>query len=40
MPSDDEYTWLVDLNKDGKQDLLWHHPFTAEPHRLMTLIAR
>ena len=25
---DEEYTWLTDLNKDGKQDILMHHPFT------------
>ena len=25
---DEEYTWLVDLNRDGKQDILMHHPFT------------
>ena len=28
VPNDEEYTWLVDLNKDGKQDVLMHHPFT------------
>ena len=28
IPNDEEYTWLVDLNKDGKQDILMHHPFT------------
>ena len=28
MPNDEEYTWLVDLNKDGMQDMLMHHPFT------------
>ena len=28
LPNDEEYTWLVDLNKDGKQDILMHHPFT------------
>ena len=28
LPHDEEYTWLVDLNKDGKQDLFMHHPFT------------
>ena len=27
-PNDEEYTWLVDLNKDGKQDIIMHHPFT------------
>ena len=29
LPNDEEYTWLVDLNKDGVQDLLMHHPFTS-----------
>ena len=38
--SSDEYTWLVDLNKDGKQDILMHHPSATEPHRLTMLIAR
>jgi hypothetical protein len=28
VPNDGEYTWLVELNKDGKQDILMHHPFT------------
>ena len=28
MPNDEEYTWLVDLNKDGMQDILMHHPLT------------
>ena len=28
VPNDEEYTWLVDLNKDGVQDILMHHPFT------------
>ena len=28
LPNDEEYTSLVDLNKDGVQDLLMHHPFT------------
>jgi hypothetical protein len=27
LPNDEEYTWLVDLNMDGKQDVLMHHPF-------------
>ena len=29
VPNDEEYTWLVDLNQDGKQDVLMHHPFTS-----------
>ena len=28
QPNDEEYTWLVDLNRDGKQDVLMHHPVT------------
>ena len=28
VPNDEEYIWLVDLNKDGVQDLLMHHTFT------------
>ena len=39
MPNE-EYTWLVDLNKDGVQDILMHHPSTTKPHRVMILIAR
>ena len=35
-----KYTWLVDLNQDGKQDILLHHPPTTGPHRLTMLIAR
>ena len=29
MPNE-EYTWLVDLNKDGKQDVLMHHLSTID----------
>ena len=35
-----EYTWLVDLNEDGKQDILMHHPSTTDPHQVTVLIAR
>ena len=28
IPNDEEYTWIVDLNKDGRQDILMHYPFT------------
>lgn len=28
IPNDEEYIWLVDLNKDGVQDILMHYPFT------------
>jgi hypothetical protein len=40
VPKGQEYTWLVDLNNDGKQDVLLHHPSTTEPHRVTMLIAR
>ncbi len=40
IPNDEEYTWLVDLNRDGKQDLLMHHASTTEPHRVTMLVAR
>jgi hypothetical protein len=44
LPYDERNTWLVDLNKDGKQDLLMHHaPTDHAPtgtHRLTMLIAR
>ena len=36
----EEYTWLVDLNRDGVQDVLMHHPSTTESHRLTMLIAQ
>ena len=39
MPNQ-EYTWLVDLDNDGRHDILMHHPSTTEPHRLTMLIAR
>ena len=28
LPNDAEFTWLTDLNRDGKQDIVMHHPFT------------
>jgi hypothetical protein len=44
LPPDERYTRLVDLNRDGKQDLLVHLKPTERaperPHRLTTLIAR
>ena len=39
IPHDEEYTWLVDLNNDGVQDVLMHHHST-EPRRLTMLVAR
>ncbi len=40
IPNDEEYTWLVDLNRDGKQDVLMHHASTTEPQRVTLLVAR
>ena len=28
LPNDEEYTWLTDINRDGRQDIVMHHPFT------------
>jgi hypothetical protein len=40
VPYADESSWLEDLNKDGKQDIVMHHSSASEPHRLIILIAR
>ena len=33
VPNDGEYTWLADLNRDGRQDIVMHHPFSLrDPH--------
>jgi hypothetical protein len=40
VPRDEEFTWMVDLNRDGRQDVLMHHPSTCEPHRVTLLIAQ
>lgn len=39
MPADEEFTWLVDLDRNGKQDVLIHHPFTTGAQRVTLLIA-
>lgn len=39
MPNE-EYTWLVDLDADGRQDLIMHHTSAGEPNRLTLLLAR
>lgn len=39
LPDDERNTRLVDLNDDGKQDILVYNTFT-KPHRLTTLVAR
>jgi hypothetical protein len=40
VPGDERNSWLTDLNRDGKQDILMHHASTTEPHRVTLLIAR
>ncbi|RKU22771.1 hypothetical protein C6499_19410 [Candidatus Poribacteria bacterium] len=40
IPNNEEYTWLVDLNKDNKQDILMYHPSTTVPHQVTLLIAQ
>ena len=33
VPNDEEYVWLADLDRDGRQDIVMHHPFTRrDPH--------
>ena len=29
VSNEEEYTWMTDLNRDGKQDIIMHHPFTT-----------
>ncbi len=40
LPADERNTLLVDLNRDGKQDIFIHTPSTTEPNRVTLLIAR
>ncbi len=28
LPADEEYAWMTDLNRDGRQDIVMHHPLT------------
>lgn len=28
LPDDEEFAWMTDLNRDGRQDIVMHHPFT------------
>ena len=39
LPDDERNTWLVDLDHDGKQDLLAHHPSSEGSHSLTILMA-
>jgi hypothetical protein len=40
LPVDERDTRLVDLNRDGKQDVLMQYRSDAEPHRVTILFAR
>ncbi len=40
IPIEEYYTRMVDLNQDGKQDILMHHASSSGPHRLTVLVAR
>lgn len=40
MSKNEEHIWLVNLNKDSKQDILIYHLSTTEPHRVTLLIAQ
>ncbi len=39
-PDNEKHAWLVDLNKDNKQDILMYHPSTTDSHRVTLLIAQ
>lgn len=28
LPNDEEFAWMTDLNRDGRQDIVMHHPIT------------
>ena len=28
LPNDEEFAWMTDLNRDGRKDIVMHHPFT------------
>lgn len=28
LPNDEEFAWMTDLNRDDRQDIVMHHPFT------------
>ena len=40
MPNDERNIWLVNLNKDNKQDILIYHRSTTEQYRVTMLIAK
>ena len=40
FPNDERRMWLVNLNKDSKQDILVHRVSETGLHRFVTLIAQ
>lgn len=40
LPNNEKHTWLVDLNKDDKQDIFMYHPSATDMHRVTLLIAQ
>ena len=40
VPNNEKHTWLVDLNKDDKQDIFMYHPSATDMHRVTLLIAQ
>ena len=40
LPRDERNAWLVDLDRDGKDDIVVHHPSDEGPHRVVVLRAR
>ena len=40
MPADERHARLADLDHDGKQDVIIHHPPSADPGRVIALMAR
>ena len=40
MPADERHARLADLDRDGKQDVVIHHPSSTGPGRVIALMAR
>ncbi len=40
VPKNKNYTWLKDLNSDGREDILMYHRSAKMPHRLTILLVR
>lgn len=38
VPASGEHTWLVDINKDGKEDIFMYHPGIDQLNRLLILV--